>query len=142
MMTTTLRPRYACVLLHDMGGHWLFERRPRGARYAAGRLTCFGGRIEAGELALGALRRECREELGVVPGGLRPAVDLVVGSVWMARFFAARPLSLADIPRRQRLAVVSSAGWQQAPLSRWHRAVLAAWGSGRRRVCLAESLAR
>ena len=77
-----------CVCDHCASrGRLLLERRPAGARHAAGRLTCFGGKREPGETACGTVLRELREELSWQPRRLQPIVDLWDGQAWIARFF-------------------------------------------------------
>ncbi|MFW5752928.1 MAG: NUDIX domain-containing protein [Planctomycetota bacterium] len=133
------QPAYACAILRDDHGRFLLEQRDRDRRTAPGRLTCFGGGREAHESSLGCLRRELDEELGWQPARLSAAVDLFVAGRWIARFFSARfdaeLGALAVEPGRQAV-LVAPTSLASAPLSSWHRAVLAAWLCGRRRVCL------
>ena len=58
------QPMYACGLILDERGWLVFEQQPSGARNAAGRLTCFGGRARPHESWQTCLRRELSEELG------------------------------------------------------------------------------
>ncbi len=85
--TSDPRPDYACAIITDRRGWLLLELRPPSARFAAGLLTCFGGRREAGEDAPTALERELEEELGWTPAVAEPACDLWQGSWFIARFF-------------------------------------------------------
>ena len=57
-------PPYCCAILREASGAILMERRSASAKVAAGQLTCFGGKREAGELALTCIERELGEELG------------------------------------------------------------------------------
>ncbi len=128
-----LRPDYACAIVHDPRRGYLLEQRDAAARHAAGRLTCFGGRREGGEDALGCLLRELAEELGwrAAPERLVPAVELYVAGAHIARFHAwTGPIPsdmLCRIPGRR-------AVWRTDPedpaLSPWHRAVLLAHRAG------------
>ncbi len=61
----------AVGILRDAGGRVLVQRRPAGT-LAAGRWEFPGGKIEAGEDAADALRRELAEELGIAAGNMRP----------------------------------------------------------------------
>ena len=57
-------PPYVCAILRCVNtGCLLVEERPPIAKTAAGSLTCFGGKLEAGEQALDGLMRELLEEL-------------------------------------------------------------------------------
>ena len=126
-------PRYACAILVDPDGCLLLEQRPPSARHAAGRLTCFGGRVEPGESAARACRRELQEELGWTrapsPGG---HLDLWVAGVWMARFFRVR--APRGLHARQPGHCLRRLPWRlraHPRISPWHRAVL---GGSRLRV--------
>jgi len=64
--------RAAVVALEDGRGRWLLQRRP--ARGLLGGLWEFpGGKIEPGETAVDAARRELAEETGFAAGPLAPA---------------------------------------------------------------------
>ncbi len=80
-------PDYACAIIADRRDWLLLELRPPGVRFAAGMLTCFGGRREAGEDALTTLKRELDEELGWTPADAGSACDLWQGTWFIARFF-------------------------------------------------------
>ena len=130
-------PDYACVILRLDDGRFVVEARPPDARHAAGQWTCFGGRREPGERALDTARRELDEELGWAPDSLAPAVDLWVGGRFIARFFAAPPGVPLDRLRPEpgrAVTIVDETELQAAPLSSWHRDVLAAFLAGRARV--------
>ena len=136
-----MQPLYAVVILSDGDQRLLFERRPPCAAHAAGRLTCFGGRIEAGETAGVAARRELAEELGWRPASLRFAIDFHRDGVFVARFFqAVLPCAASSIRtplgNPARAVAVPLGRLEQAPLSRWHRAVLVAWRGGKARCVL------
>ncbi len=61
----------ACGVLVDGEGRLLIAQRPAG-KIAAGKWEFPGGKIEPGETALEALKRELQEELGVGIGHARP----------------------------------------------------------------------
>lgn len=60
-----LRECVACLIIAD--GKVLAERRRLAKTVAPGAIAIPGGHVEAGEAPEDALRREVREELGVVP---------------------------------------------------------------------------
>ncbi|TVR47438.1 MAG: NUDIX domain-containing protein [Planctomycetota bacterium] len=133
---------YACALIVE-GDALLLELRPAQARIAAGQCTCFGGACEPGEQPETALRRELREELGwqlpADPSLLQPALDLLKGPRWVARFFTVRN----PVPRPTRHLIpgfralwVPWASLPGIPLSPWHATVLKAWQRGEQRVQL------
>lgn len=129
-------PPYACAILVVGPGCILLERRCGADRFASNLLTCFGGHREAGESALGCLRRELREELGLPPPILQPVVELQVEGCPTARFFVGRigwPTPWRT-PRGRRAMVLRVDRLPGAPLSPWHRPVLEAWLSRRHTV--------
>ncbi len=72
----------------------LLERRPAGVRLYPDQWDTPGGKLEAGEPARAAARRELREELGLDVGGLNPVMvcddlDLASGRVVRHHVFAA-----------------------------------------------------
>ena len=85
-------PPYCCVILlsnpstgggvqrsaHDDSLRCFVEVRDANAVKAAGHLTCFGGKRDAGEDPLDCIERECREEMQWVPKDLKLAVVLHV----------------------------------------------------------------
>lgn len=60
-------------VLRDDAGRVLVAQRPEG-KHLAGLWEFPGGKVEAGETRLDALRRELREELGVAIGAARPLI--------------------------------------------------------------------
>jgi 8-oxo-dGTP diphosphatase len=79
------------------GGRLLAAQRSYPAGYAGG-WELPGGKVEAGESSLDALRRECREELGIeVTAGHRVGGDVPIGTdgtrlqVWSARIQSGHP---------------------------------------------------
>ena len=76
--------------------------------------------------------RELQEELGWRPEAWLPAVDLLRGGDWLARFSVAQMPDDADL----HIEAGSVAIWAPAkaldglPLSPWHAAVLRAWQRG------------
>ena len=142
-----LLPPYACAILRCAStGCLLVEERPANARTAAGRLTCFGGKLEpderaAGceEAASGGLLRELREELGWQPAEeLRRAVDLYVDGELIAWFYvaAAPPLDaqLTFEEGRRGLWAPTEELLADPRLSSWHAVVLRAWRAGETRA--------
>ncbi len=78
------------ALIRD--GRVLAAQRAEPRAYA-GRWELPGGKVEAAESGHDALRRECREELGVdIDIGARVGPDLVIGGTAVLRVWAARPL--------------------------------------------------
>jgi 8-oxo-dGTP pyrophosphatase MutT (NUDIX family) len=136
-------PPYCCVILlrNTTAGEpaeLFVEQRPAKARVEAGRLTCFGGKREAKENPLDAIKRECLEELSWVPSDLVRACDLFVDGKLVAWFYlAAAPPP--GTPLRFEPGVegmwITAAG-NDKRLSPWHRAVLSAWHRGEQRVAV------
>jgi 8-oxo-dGTP diphosphatase len=62
-------------VLGDKRGRVLMAQRPAG-KHAAGLWEFPGGKIEAGETAHAALRRELREEIGVAIGAIEPLIGV------------------------------------------------------------------
>ena len=81
-----LSPEYACAII-SYGDSWLFEQRDADARFAANKLTCFGGRLEVGEDATTGLLRELQEELSWQPKSLNFACSLKSETRYIADFF-------------------------------------------------------
>ena len=130
-------PEYACAILEDPGGRLLLEARPDSARFAAGKLTCFGGRREAGESPEQCLRRELREELNWEPARIEKQVELWIAGAPMAWFFHAVLDARFDLWRiavGHRGVFVAPAELPQLSVSPWHAAVLTAWLEGVGRV--------
>lgn len=126
-------PEYACAIISATDGRRLLQLRPAGARHAPGQLTCFGGAREPSESPETCLERELHEELGWVPGSLRPACDLRLGTRFVARFFHCT-MAPGMVPRTEPGHValwVPTAALPALPLSPWHRAVLEAVDAGR-----------
>src|SRR5262249_35213905 len=110
---------------------------PDDARLAAGRLTCFGGRREAGETPEACLRRELREELSWEPQTFEKRVELWVAGELVAWFYHA----VLDVGVEQcrvapgcRALLVPRLQLPEHPVSPWHAAVLDAWMEGRATV--------
>ena len=71
------------------GGEILLGRRSADRAWLPGAWDVFGGHIEAGETAAGALRRELLEELGVHANAMRELGLLEAGDGgWRLRLFA------------------------------------------------------
>src|SRR5690242_20434822 len=91
-------PEYVCAILQDADRRLLLELRPETAALAPGRLTCFGGRREAGESPEASLRRELREELMWEPRALEKKVELWVADRLVAWFYqAALDVGIEDL---------------------------------------------
>lgn len=129
-------PQYVCAILRCAStGCLLLEQRPSDARTAAGQLTCFGGKLESGEVALEGLLRELQEELSWQPDEApRRAVDLFVDGKLTAWFFEAaappRDLPLTFEKGREGVWVPMDELPAVPRLSAWHDVVLRAWGTG------------
>lgn len=127
-------PQYVCAILEDGDGRLLLEARPEDARLAAGQLTCFGGRREAGETPEQCLRRELREELNWEPGSIEKRVELWVAGHLMAWFYHVildKPVDQLSVPEGHQALLISPHELTDLPLSPWHAAVLDAWFAGR-----------
>jgi 8-oxo-dGTP diphosphatase len=130
-------PEYACAILEDGKGRLLLESRPGHARFAAGKLTCFGGRREDGESPEQCLRRELREELNWEPAEVEKRIELWIAGAPKAWFFHASldtGFDLSGIAPGHRGVFVSKSDLLQLPVSPWHAAVLATWLSRGARV--------
>lgn len=126
-------PQYACAILEDNAGRLLLESRPPTARFAAGRLTCFGGRREEGEAPEECVLRELQEELGWQPTALEFRVALWVAGELIAWFYHAEfdaTLEQLQVPPGYQALLATPAEFANLPLSPWHAAVLAAWRNG------------
>ena len=71
----------AAGFLVDADGRVLLGFRAGWKALWPGHWDCIGGHIEAGENAETALRREVREEVGVVPMSCAPLADIAAGDV-------------------------------------------------------------
>jgi 8-oxo-dGTP pyrophosphatase MutT (NUDIX family) len=135
----TTWPLYACAILEDAAGRLLLEQRPDDAALAAGMLTCFGGRREAGESPEECLRRELREELGWEPRSFQQKVVLRVGGELVAWFYHAAldvGVNSLCVPAGYKAVLIAPQSLGGHPLSPWHAAVLSAWREGRTNVDL------
>jgi len=127
-------PQYVCAILEDSDGRLLMESRPHNARFAPGRLTCFGGRREADESPEECLRRELREELDWEPRAFDKRVELWVAGDLIAWFYHAVfdiPVDELRVTAPHQCTLVSRAELPNLPVSPWHAAVLVAWIEGR-----------
>lgn len=84
---------YVCGFLFDSQRTRVLLIRKRRPAWQAGKLNGVGGKIEAGERALEAMRREFREETGLLVSDwqhvvtLRGADDFGSGRGWAGHFF-------------------------------------------------------
>lgn len=53
----------SCAFIRNNQGQYLFQKRDVDARYAPGKIACFGGAREGTESPMQTLRRELQEEL-------------------------------------------------------------------------------
>lgn len=88
----------ACGVLRKPGGEVLIAQRPEG-KIAAGKWEFPGGKIEAGESSLAALKRELAEELGIEVLEARPLIYLahdysdrrVILDTWLVTSWRGQP---------------------------------------------------
>lgn len=131
-VTDRLQPVYCCAILLDHTGRLVLEQRPEHDADAPGLLTCFGGRREAYEEPLAALRRELLEELGFKLGDARHVLTLhtPVGEAWF--YLGEGPEEGTAAAREPGFVARWLAPDAVAPaaISSWHRVALAAWRVG------------
>jgi len=93
-------PPYCCVILTGQGsnaGKIFVEERGGEASVAAGKLTCFGGKREQGELPSECITREAQEELAWLPRGpMLRVCDFYVDNELIAWFYEAQGPSQGD----------------------------------------------
>ncbi len=123
---------YACALLERDDGALLFETRPPTAKRAAGTLTCFGGKCEAGENSLQTLCRELDEELAwqPIPSDFQFAIALRKGDRHIADFYTYHgPLPKVFTHQEQgRQAIwIPQQALPATPISPWHQTTITAW---------------
>ena len=112
----------AAGALFDAGRRVLIARRPAG-KHMAGRWELPGGKLDAGETPLEALRRELAEELGVELRDARPLIRLrhdyagrrVLLDVWRVTAWAGEPRSLGGHFRKTRRGLFRLVGNEQVP---------------------------
>ena len=68
------RERVVCIVLMDVQGSFLLQRRTASAAIAPGLWVFPGGHIEDGETPVAAARRELQEETNVRVASLRPVL--------------------------------------------------------------------
>lgn len=134
-------PPYCCVILRDLTGRYLLEKRPGTARVAAGTLTCFGGKRERGETPAQCVRRELSEELAFDRAGTVGALERTVtlrasDGRLVAWFFRAEAPSgsVRALEAGYGAVWLTAEELTAAPLSPWHRAALEGERAGLREV--------
>lgn len=143
VLVENVLPPFSCVLVQNARGDFLAEVRSSSAEVGANQLTCFGGKRELGETALGCAAREFGEELGLDLVSsfpvVEPATYLVVNGILIACFFKAansHPELLDTLLDSVRLEDgANGAEWAKIDDSRWtpwHRAVLEAYRDNKR----------
>lgn len=127
-----LSPEYACAII-SYGDSYLFEQRDADARFAANKLTCFGGRLENDEDAQTGLLRELQEELDWQPSALSFACSLKSDTRYIADFFTCNldvdPQTLHYESGRHGV-LIPKTELKTANLSPWHQAVFQAIAQG------------
>jgi len=126
--------RVVAGALFDPQGHVLIAQRPPGT-HMAGRWEFPGGKIDAGETELEALRRELREELGVTLRDAERLLELshdyperrVEISMWRVTSYSGVPRSLDG----QALKWVDPRDLEREDLLEADRPILAALVAGR-----------
>ena len=134
-------PKYVCSILQcNASCELLMEVRPRTAARAAGKLTCFGGKLEfSDKTAISGLLRELQEELGWSPKrSPKRVVDLYVDGELIAWFYyaeaPARDTGLKTEPGRSHVWRLMDDLIADSTLSPWHKVVLESWKLKKRRA--------
>ena len=130
-LLATVDAPFSCAVVRRADGSFLAEARGPDASAAPDKLTCYGGKREAGESSAACLLRELDEELrwapAAAPGG--PAASLVVNGLLVAHFYVVARDDDADFvlePGRGQLwAARDDPRW-----SKWHKVVLDAIVAG------------
>eukprot|EP00472_Partenskyella_glossopodia_P001304 CAMPEP_0197526250 /NCGR_PEP_ID=MMETSP1318-20131121/17007_1 /TAXON_ID=552666 /ORGANISM="Partenskyella glossopodia, Strain RCC365" /LENGTH=196 /DNA_ID=CAMNT_0043080333 /DNA_START=71 /DNA_END=657 /DNA_ORIENTATION=+ len=145
---TSMRPKYCCVILtnsepasragagssssgeaqpqliaHSRGesSSIFVEKRGSDAKIAAGKLTCFGGKVEEGESPESCILRECQEEMGWRPSHIKRAVDFYVDDRLVAWFYEAQaPRSTESLQFEVGREGVWLKDFSDPNLSDWH----------------------
>ncbi|KAK7237656.1 peroxisomal N(1)-acetyl-spermine spermidine oxidase [Aureococcus anophagefferens] len=130
-LLATVDAPFSCAVVRRADGSFLAEARGPDARAAPDKLTCYGGKREAGESSAACLLRELDEELRWAPAAAPdgPAASLVVNGLLVAHFYAVARDDDADFvlePGRGQLwAARDDPRW-----SKWHKVVLDAIVAG------------
>ncbi len=122
-----LQADYACAIISVDKNHYLLEQRGADAQFAAGKLTCFGGRCEADESTQDCLLRELQEELSWQPQHLEKAHELWVGDRYVADFFKCKldvEFNHLKFEKGRSGILVHESELETHPISEWHLAVL------------------
>ncbi len=134
-------PDYACAIISVDTDSYLLEQRDNTALYAAGMLTCFGGRRNADEEVIACLQRELHEELNWQAPDLELACALWVAERYVADFFHCRlnvPVSQLTFEAHRSGRIVHKSALADAEISPWHRAVFDAFHAQEQEVRLAQ----
>ena len=125
-----LLPDYACAIISVDSDSYLLEQRDDKAQFAAGMLTCFGGRRNADESPIDCLQRELHEELHWQAAALNKVCALWVGEHYIADFFHCTlnvDLTELRFEKNRCGQIIHIGDIPNSNISPWHRAVFDAY---------------